>query len=464
MEPGYTLFIVHPNSGITGHYVTIMDNAGNVVWYCPSPATTSFDIRQLDNGDLFTEASGFREINMLGQTVRTWSPATGYPVNVHEGVPTAHGSILYLSDVSRTVSNFPSSTVSNAALKTVSVNDNPVAEISATNGALLNAWSLVSLLNPTRITYLTYEFNTAYGVDNIHANAIVECTNDNSLIVSMRNQNAVIKFSRAGQLKWILGPPANWGTAFQPYLLTPVGTPFEWNYGQHAPEITPQGTLLLYDNGDQRASPYDPSMGDQTNYSRAVEYRIDETNLTVTQVWDSTTADTNRLFTRVMGDVDWLPQQTNVLVTYAYVTYLNGAHPSSYAPNAVMARIREVTRGSAPEVVFDLSFFDYTNRSPSYTGCYIYRSERIPDLYPHPVRAVADLAVHYVNQTPHLEFSADPALACFIQASTNLTFWTTIGTPVPEGGVGCFDFDDADADQFATRFYRVVTCRSGTTP
>ena len=49
-----------------------------------------------------------------------------------------------------------------------------------------------------------------------------------------------------------------------------------WNYAQHAPQITPQGTLLLYDNGNYRASPFDSLVLDSANYSRAVEYRINE--------------------------------------------------------------------------------------------------------------------------------------------------------------------------------------------
>jgi len=462
MEPGYTLFIVH--NGSTAQYMTIMDNAGNVVWYGPAPSGVSFDLRQLEDGNLFTEGNNdLVKINMLGQTVQTWSPAPGYPVNVHEGVVTDHGSILYLSDVSRSVSNFPSSTASNAPLSTVNVDDNPVVEISATNGALLNAWSLLNLnmLNPTRISYLTYEFSTAYGVDNEHANAIVEDTNDNSIVVSLRNQNAVIKFSRAGQLKWILGPPANWGPDFQPYLFTPVGSPFMWNYGQHAPKLTPQGTILLFDDGNQRASPYDPPWADQTNYSRAVEYSINETNRQISQVWDSTAADTNRFFSLVMGDAEYLPKRTNVLVTYAYITYINGVHPSAYAPNATMARIRELTHDPVPQVVFDLSLFDPSNHSPSFAGYYCYRSYRIPDLYAHPAVAVADLALNNTNQTPRLQFSADPFLSYVIQASTNLTDWVTLGAPVPEGGPGEFDFQDLTANQFTTRFYRVLTQTSG---
>jgi len=241
MEPGYTLFIIQSGPYC---YIIVMDNSGEVVWYAPWTHNDS-DVRQLDNGDLFIEqqnpSNKFLEINMLGDTVNTWDAPAGYPVNPHEGLVTEHGTIMYLSDASQSVSNFPSNdTDSNAPLKTVNIDDNPVVEISFTNSALLHTWSPLNLLDPTRVTYLTYEYPSAYGVDNEHANAILEDTNDNSIIVSLRDQNAVFKFSRStGQLKWILGPPANWGTNWQPYLFTPVGTPFDWNYGQHAPELTP---------------------------------------------------------------------------------------------------------------------------------------------------------------------------------------------------------------------------------
>ena len=462
MEPGYTLFIIL--NGTTGSaYVAIVDNSGEVVWYSrPNPPYGGVDVRMLDNGNLFIEqgspVNNFIEVNMLGEIVKIWNAPASYPVDAHDGVPTDHGSILYISDVNQAVPNFPTSvTDSNAPLVTTNVVDNPVVEISATNGALLNTWSSLALLDPTRVTYLTYQFPSPNGVDNLHANAVLEDKRDDSIIVSLRNQNAVFKFSRAGQLKWILAPHAGWSTNLQPYLLSPVGTPFEWNYGQHAPKITPQGTLLVYDDGSEKASPFDTPVADQDNYSRAVEYNINETNLQVAQVWDTTTSVEDRIFTPVVGNVQWLPQTRDVLVTYGYVTYVNGVHPNSYAPAATMVRIIEYTHDPVPQVVFDLSFFDYDNTNANFKGYVCYRSARIPDLYPHFAGPVTDLVLNQKNQTPFLQFSADPTHDHLIQASTDLTNWTTIGTPVQEGAVGNFDFQDLNANQFITRFYRVVT-------
>jgi len=287
----------------------------------------------------------------------------------------------------------------------------------------------------------------------------VEDPRDNSILVSMREQNCVIKFSRNGQLKWILGPPDNWGTNFQKYLLTPVGTPFEWNYAQHAPVLTPQGTWMIYDNGNYRAGPYNPPLADKDTYSRAVEFNINETNMTVSQVWDSrATPNDDRLYTSIIGNAEWLPQSSNVLTTYGYVSYVNGVPPSQNATNATMVRIKETTHDPVPELVFDLAFFDYGNTSSSYLGYFCYRSRRIPDLYAHAAGAVGDLAVNLQNGVPHLQFSADPAQATYaIESSTDLTTWTTVGQAAPGANAGEFDFHDLTPGQSTARYYRVVT-------
>ena len=201
MEPGYMLMVIDHAYVITNNYIAILNNFGNVAWYSPVPTNFSeyADVRQLANGDLFLQldppANKFIEVNMLGETVTNWIPPTNYPVNLHEGLVTDHGTILYLSDASETVSNFPTSdTNPDPLLEKTNVDDNPVVEISYTNAALLNAWSPLYILDPTRVTYLTYgEFSgSADGVDNEHANALIDDTNDDSIIVSFRDQNAII--------------------------------------------------------------------------------------------------------------------------------------------------------------------------------------------------------------------------------------------------------------------------------
>ncbi|MDB6124452.1 MAG: Arylsulfotransferase [Pedosphaera sp.] len=453
MEPGYTLFRGQNNGNNKG-YLTIVDNAAEVVWY--SGINSSLDVRQLPNGDLWIPLiTSIVEINMLGQTTKTLSLPSGKPYN-HECFPTDHGTILYLSDATRVVTNFPtSSTNPNAPRQTTNVWHQPVIELAASNATVINTWLPIDMIDPTRIDYLTFSASSTFGKDWSHANAITEDPRDDSLIVSLRHQDAVIKFSRAtGKLKWILGNHANWGPQFQPYLLNPVGEPFEWQYGQHAPKITPQGTLLLFDDGNFRASPFDTSLPDSQNYSRAVEYQIDEERMEVSQVWQYGASPAPSIYSVSRGDAEWLNESGNVLLTFADVAYMNGATPSSFAPAAHAVRIVEVTHDAVPEVVFDFALFDFNNTSSTYKGYACYRGNRIRDLYP-PL-PVNDLNVRYANGQAVLHFSGDELRLYVIQASTDLVHWDKIGTANSDGN-GNFNYDDELSGGSQTYYYRVIT-------
>lgn len=468
MEPGYTLFrVAKGNNGAA--YVTIVDYSGQVVWYGEAsgvggtigPISTPNDVTQLANGDLFfpeTDTSGLGEVNMLGQTVRIWPAPSDYPVDSHEALMTTHGTILYLSYGTEMIPNFPTSaTDSNAPTKDSLVTIGRVVELSVTNAALLNAWSLIDILDPVRINYLCFLLPQDYGIDPEHANAIIDDTNDDSIIASLRNQDAIVKFSRAGQLQWILGPHDNWGADWQPYLLTSVGAPFAWNYAQHAPTLTPQGTLLFYDDGNCRAEPFAPPVPDPDNYSRAAEFSVDETNMEVSQLWEFSDTNSDRLYTGSLGNAPLLPQTGNVLVTFGNISYENGAPPSAVATNATMVRIKEVTHDPNPTVVFDLELFDTNVTNTNYGGYSAYRSYRIPDLYGHPAVPVADLTIQSPFGQPLLEFTADPALNYVVQFSADLVNWLDIGTPFSDDANGDFSFMDESGEGLGAGFYRVIT-------
>jgi hypothetical protein len=454
MEPGYTLFRGQNNNNSKG-YLTIVDSSAEVVWY--SGVTSSLDVRQLSNGDLWIPAlNSILEINMLGQTVKTRILPSGKPYN-HECYLTDHGTILYLSDATRVVTNFPTSATNpNAPARTTNVWHQPVIELSATNLAVVNTWLPIDMLDPRRISYFTFtSWSAVYGVDWGHANAITEDPRDDSLIVSFRHQNAVIKFSRStGQLKWILGNHDNWPPQLQQYLLTPVGTPFEWPYGQHAPKITPQGTLLLFDDGNYRASPFDTFLPDANNYSRAVEYQIDEDRMEISQVWEYGASPAPSIFSVSRGDAEWLNQTGNILITYADTSYVNGSVPSPVAPNAHIVRIQEVTHEENPEVVFDFALSDENNTNTTYKGYAAYRGNRIRDLY--PTQPVGDLRLEFINGSARLKFSGDEARIYTIEVSEDLANWARLGTASSDGE-GNFTFQHESLAGSPAQYYRVLT-------
>jgi hypothetical protein len=466
MEPGYTLFRVSNNS-TGGACSTLVDSSGQIVWY-DAALPGAGDLKQLPNGDLFfpeNTTTNFDEANMLGEIITNWSTPLFYPSDGHEDLLTDHNTILYISLAVDTISNFPSSaTDSNAPLATTNIEYDRVVEISttppqdySTNYVPLNQWSMIGLLDPTRIDYLCYAALGFFGVDPEHANAVIESTNDDSLIVSLRNQDAVVKFTRSGELKWILGSHQNWGPEWQPFLLTPVGTPFAWNYAQHAPVITPQGTILLYDDGNCRAEPFDPPVPDQENYSRAVEFKVDETNMTVSQVWQYTGTNDEVLYTGALGNATYQPKTGNVLMTFGYVSYENGVHPIPIAPSSLAVHLKEVTHDADPSVVFDLRLSDEGTTNAASLGFTVYRCHRIPDLYGHPATAVANMTFQIAAGSPTLQFTADPANSYLIQASTDLVNWSSLGAPTADDATGNFSFTEPYSSSDVGRYYRIIS-------
>lgn len=146
-----------------------------------------------------------------------------------------------------------------------------------------------------------------------HINSVNYDASDDSIILSVRHQSAVVKIGRDHKVKWILGSPEGWSKDFQKYLLKPVDAKgkaidcgetgskcpgytddsdiqgFDWSWTQHTAYVVPEKTkkgmpvVTVFDNGDSRGmeQPAIPSM----KFSRAVEYVVDEKNMTVKQVW-----------------------------------------------------------------------------------------------------------------------------------------------------------------------------------
>jgi len=256
------------------------------------------------------------------------------------------------------------------------------------NGDLVNEWSLLDILAPYRIGYdsLGEGWNRVYGDpeggtrDWSHGNAVIYEERTDSLIVSLRSQDALVKISRqTGDLEWILGTSDGWRQNFDSYLLN-AENDFEWPYHQHAPMLTPSGNILLFDNGNSRARPFQGRTEAADSYSRAVEYAIDEESMRVSEVWAYGGPGGEIFYSSALGDADWLGTTGNVLVTDgARITDANGRASDNFLGGQVWARIVEVTHTSPAEKVFELLIRDESNEAG---GWYVTRSERLASLYP----------------------------------------------------------------------------------
>jgi putative cell wall-binding protein len=382
-EPGLTLFPVYRFTG-TNKYVVAVDTAGDVVWYHETDEIFG-DVRQLPSGNLLMvrDKDDIVEMDILGNVVREWhasnrspAPSGSIPIDTdsihHEVVPLASGNYLTLSSEVRTFESYlVDASHPNPPAEPAKVVGDVIVEFAA-NGDVVSETKLLDILDPFRIGWNALDVNywdnyySAKTVDWSHANAVIS-SGDGGFIVSLRHQDALVKIDGTGQLVWILGDPNGWGPAYAPYLLQPVGGAFSWPYHQHAPELTSVGTILLFDNHNGGAFPPDTQVADPR--SRAVEYRINESSMTVQQVWEYAPGN---LYASFIGDADELPTTGNVLVTFGGLRDEVDEQPS--------ARLVEVTRDQSPTVVWELRVED-TN--PDGAGNYfIYRAERIAGLVP----------------------------------------------------------------------------------
>ncbi len=405
-EKGLTFFDCTPRSWGTGKnpaasFLVAVNVKGEVVWYYhASTSQYSFgDARRLANGNIgFTSLRNtFTEMDMLGNVVRAFhadknkSPVSGsisIPIDAihHEVFEMPSGNLLLLGTELRTFDNFPSRYGPAAPTETAQVVGDVIMEIDG-DGNTINSWNMLDILDPYRVMdgSLRPYWNRYYGQvvrDWSHGNSIIYDEQDDALIYSSRHQDAVVKFSRqTGELIWILAPHVLWKAPQHQFLLNPTNFT-RWNYHQHAPMITPERNILLFDNGNFMFAPSDPVLPEKRTYSRAVEYAIDEKTMEVTQIWDygSPFSANELIYTNFLGDADLLPETGNVSITFGRILYYANGQPA----NKQFARIIEVTRTTPSIKVSDLTVGDDDPAVPLQWE--VYRSEHFPDIYPFGAR------------------------------------------------------------------------------
>ena len=101
--------------------------------------------------------------------------------------------------------------------------------------------------------------------DWTHGNSLFLTGDQDAYLMSIRNQNLVAQFDReTGALQWALGEddPASSGDDTWPWLSVPEGTRLPNQ--QHGCILTPGGTLMLYDNGND----VEQSLAPSTSWTR----------------------------------------------------------------------------------------------------------------------------------------------------------------------------------------------------
>ncbi len=414
MEPGLTLFNVIPFGGSADRsgpsedgYLVAVDETGDIVWYYRQTHSIQ-DIRQTADGDLLFihHETGVRSLDVIDGSLLEWSGTTGLddapsddhgrayagPGSIrvetdqmhHEVVELADGKLMTLSRELREFDGWPEPLCDEEEdfAGTYEVVTDTVVVFEPGSGEVVFEWSLFDFTDPldTLEVIKPAEFCSQYLADVYpdheprdwtHANAVVLDEERNALLVSVRHLDQVFAIryqddhtGRAGDLLFRLGEGGDFTLAEGEWFLHP-----------HAPQVLEDGSIMIYDNGNERpgTSLDDP---DHLPYSRAVQYEIDEENWTATQLWEHR-ADTpgEAVYAPFVGDADFLERGT-VLITHGGLL-----DPPAHSPQVEgvlpWARIIEVDYETG-DLVFDLSIKDPAGES----GWIVYRAERIGTIYP----------------------------------------------------------------------------------
>lgn len=142
------------------------------------------------------------------------------------------------------------------------------------------------------ITDAVHEDLYAHKIDYVHGNAI-ELDNDNNIMISSRHLDEITKInSKTGDIIWRFGGKNN--------QFTFINDTRKFCY-QHDIRRIKNGNITLYDNGNYHTP----------QYSRAVEYRLDEINKTAELVWQYN--NTPNTFGYAMGNAQRLDNGNTVI-------------------------------------------------------------------------------------------------------------------------------------------------------
>ncbi|MGI9548285.1 MAG: aryl-sulfate sulfotransferase, partial [Flavobacteriaceae bacterium] len=343
MAPGMTLVSYFGHNGATfPQRPFIFDSYGEIRWYLdfnssPALGALFYDdgVERLANGNFYFGSGGdafgitnqnnlIYEVDMFGNVINTWDmPGYSFHHEVHEK---PNGNFLV------TVNKIGAATI-----------EDYIIEINRSSNAIINVWDLNLALQNTRTAWISDP------VDWFHANAVLYDGRDDTIVISGRTQG-VVKLNSNNEVVWILAPHREWGISgsgvdLNSRLLNPVDSQgqiindpavldgaanhpdFEWSWYQHAPLITEEGNIMLFDNGDNR------NYSGSEKYSRAVEYEINETAGTIQQIWQYGKERGEETYSRIVSDVDYLADDEHLLFSPGAVSFNGSLYGQSIEVN-----------------------------------------------------------------------------------------------------------------------------------
>lgn len=268
-------------------YLLILDNLGDLVFYQKLP-WIPFDFKVQPNGLVtyfYGPTNSFQVMDPSYTIIDSYAAGNGYTADSHDlQILPDNGHALLLIydpqpvDMSQIVAGgVPTATVVGLVVQELDTAKNVVFEWRSWDHMNITD-TVVSLTTPV--------------VDYVHGNA-VERDFDGNLLISSRHLDEITKINRqTGEIIW------RWGGKRNEFVFV-NNDPF---YHQHDIRRLANDHVTLFDNGNGRIP---------EEYSRAVEFQLDEVNKIAESVWEY--RNTPDAFGAFMGNAQRLPNGNTMI-------------------------------------------------------------------------------------------------------------------------------------------------------
>ncbi|MGC1106736.1 MAG: aryl-sulfate sulfotransferase [Candidatus Acidiferrales bacterium] len=381
--PGVELLCLDPTDGKGELTAVVTDLAGNVIWYYNiGSGEWPFPMKLLPNGHMLvvaspvTDSSGgipagsanlneVQEVDLAGNIIsritlkelNSGLSSLGVPFQGasfhHDVLELPNGHFILLTDYNKTFNNQPGLPVGTI------VTGDALVDWDPKTASPVWTWSTFDHLNPSRIPY-----GIANGIaDWTHSNALVYSPDDGNLLLSMRNQNWIVKINYEngagdGSILWHFGYQGD-------FTLPSDEEPLQWNYGQHYPSIVSTNSagvfsLMFFDNGNNRLADANDDIcgtaGTVNCYSDVPVFQVNE----YTKTAQLQAAQNLSAYSICCGDAQFV-SNGDLEYDVAFDLHTPG-----------MSYVQEMTQGANPQLVWQMDI----------KGPLAYRAFRIPSLYP----------------------------------------------------------------------------------
>ena len=278
---------------ITPSYLLMVENTGSL-FYSEELLSNCYDFKRHEDGT-YTYYSKlddkFIQLDSSLNPIDSFYCRNGYSTDLHDIIFTPSHNVLLLSYDQQIIN-----------MSLVVPNGDTAAQVTGLviqeidpEGNVVFQWRSWDHFEITDALHLDL---TAHSIDYVHGNALDYDTDEN-LLLSSRHLDEITKINRSnGEIIWRLGGKNN--------QFEFINDTLHFTY-QHDIRRIANGNITLFDNGNFHSP----------QFSRAVEYHLDEINKKATLVWQY--RHTPDIYGFAMGSVQRL-ENGNTLIGWGYTT------------------------------------------------------------------------------------------------------------------------------------------------